>query len=105
MLTAHDLNDTSSRRIGHFLLLFRAASAPDPERDDWRSWQGLLASRQHGAGAGPGDAMTVVGEDGFGTLSSALIALPAPGRDRRPIWRFSAGRPDVAPFLPVAMGR
>ncbi|HXQ39649.1 MAG TPA: NRDE family protein [Candidatus Udaeobacter sp.] len=105
MLTAHDLNDTASRRIGHFLPLFRAVPAPDPERGDWHSWESLLASREHGAGAGPGDAMTIVSEDGFGTLSSALIALPVPGQDRRPIWLFSAGRPDVAPFLPVAIGR
>jgi len=106
MLTAHDLNDEAgSRRIGHFLPLFRAAPAPDPEHDDWRSWETLLASREHGSAAGPGDAMTIVGQNGFGTLSSALIALPVPGHDRRPIWRFAAGRPDIAPYLPVAIRR
>ena len=45
MLTAHDLNDAAgSRRIAHFLPLFRAAPAPDPAAGDWRAWQALLGS-------------------------------------------------------------
>ena len=80
MLTAHDLNDAAgSRRIGHFLPLFRAAAAPDPATGDWRAWQAQLGSRGFAAGAGPHDAMTIPGENGFATLSSALIALPGPG--------------------------
>ena len=104
MLTAHDLNDMAgSRRIGHFLPLFRAAPAPDQGHDDWRSWELLLASREHAPDGTPVDAMTIAGQSGFGTLSSALIALPAPGLERPLLWRFAAGRPDVMPFLPVAI--
>src|SRR6476660_5782207 len=56
MLTAHDLNDAAgSRRIGHFLPLFRAAPAPDPAAGDWQGLQALLGSRGFAAGAGPHD--------------------------------------------------
>jgi Transport and Golgi organisation 2 len=104
MITAHDRNDAAgSRRIRHFLPLFAAAPAPEPAADDWRAWQALLASRAFGAGGGPHDAMTILGENGFETLSSALIALPAAGLERPPIWRFAAGRPDRTPYLSVAM--
>ena len=45
MLTAHDLNDAAgSRRIAHFLPLFRAAPRPDPAAGDWRAWEALLGS-------------------------------------------------------------
>ncbi|MEA2778767.1 MAG: hypothetical protein QOK29_311 [Rhodospirillaceae bacterium] len=95
MVTAHDCNDgVNSRRIGHYLPLFEAAAPPDPGGDDWRAWESLMASVDFSAGGSVHDAMTIVGENGFETLSSALIALPAPGLERPPIWRFAAGRPD-----------
>jgi hypothetical protein len=60
-----------------------------------------------GAG-GPGEhtSMSFRMENGFGTSSSSLVALPSVanshGPDRkRPIWLFAAGPPESAPFLPV----
>jgi len=104
MLTAHDLNDTAgSRRIAHFLPRFRAAPAPDPASGDWQAWQTLLASRDFAPSGGPHDAMTIIGENGFGTLSSALIALPAPGAELEPVFLFAAGRPDQLPYQPVSL--
>jgi len=104
MLTAHDLNDEpGSRRIRYFLPRFRAAPAPRPEANDWQGWQALLSSRQFEPGGDRGDAMTIAGEDGFGTLSSTLLALPAPGRDAEPILLFAAGPPDRAPYEPVPL--
>jgi hypothetical protein len=39
--------------------------------------------------------MNIVSNTGFGTVSSSLIALPAPHfATRRPIWKFVGGRPD-----------
>lgn len=115
MITAHDMNDTrGSARIRHFLPRFRAAPPPDPDapdpdgdpeigKGDWRGWEALLSSRERSAGGGPYDAMTVDLDSGFGTVSSALIALPAPDPtgQRRPLWRFAAGVPGEAPFRPV----
>ena len=40
--------------------------------------------------------------NGFGTVSSSLIALPAySGFGTEPIWLHADGPPDRAPFLPV----
>jgi hypothetical protein len=78
---------------------------PDPDTGDWAAWEALLASRDHNPTAGPRGALCVVTETGFGTVSSSLIALPAPGRrDARPIWRFAAGRPGEEPFQAVDIG-
>jgi len=101
MLTAHDLNDRAgSPRVARYLDRFRAAPAPEPATDDWDVWAMLLGSRDFASDAGPGGAMTVVSDTGFGTSSAALVALPAPG-EGRPVLRFAAGRPDVTAFEPV----
>ena len=102
MLTACDLNDTASERIAHFLPLFEVAPAPDPDTGDWRAWETLLSSTERGAYADPRDAMRITTDDGFGTLSSALIALPAvESPSSRTVWLFSASPPGTVPFEPV----
>lgn len=104
MITARDRNDLASPRIRTYLPLFEAAEVPDPDADDWASWERLLASRGHEAGGKPTDAMAVVTESGFGTVSSSLIALPGSDADqRRPIWRFCPGLPGEKPFEPVPL--
>ncbi len=105
MITAYDRNDRASARIRDFLPRFEAAPVPDPERGDWRAWQGLLASRgTEGDEDGRESAMCIVTEIGFGTSSSSLIALPAPrGVGKHPIWLFAAGRPGEAPYSPVVL--
>ncbi len=105
MITAHDRDDArSSLRIRDYLPRFRAAAPPDPGAGDWREWQALMASRRPAEGGGPYDSMNIVTDTGFGTVSSSLIALPAARLRRRPVWLFAAGRPDAAPFVPVALG-
>ena len=104
MITSEDLNDSTSRRIAHYLPRFRNAPIPDPESADWSGWQALLASEERPPGTEPREAMNIVSETGFATLSSSLIALPAMHRDvRKPVWRFAAGGPGVAPWLPVTL--
>ena len=105
MITAHDLNDTAkSARIRTYLPRFAAAPAPDPETGDWRSWESLLSSSEAAAGAPITDAMAFATDGGFATVSSSLLALPALGRKRRPVWRFAAGRPDQHPYVDVKLG-
>ena len=108
MVTAYDLNDTSSPRTRRYLGRFRAAAEPDPVTGDWSAWTGILASREHDPDAGPGGAMCVVTDHGFETVSSSLIALPAGNGPRtqqggKPIWLFSFGRPGETAFDPVAL--
>ena len=103
MLTAHDLNDTgSSDRVRRYLSRFRAAPAPDPSNDDWTAWSMLMGSGDHEEGAGPSGAMSFMMESGFGTGSSSLVALPAPGQGR-PMFKFANGRPDRMPYAAVDM--
>ncbi|MAF95120.1 MAG: hypothetical protein CMM60_05130 [Rhodospirillaceae bacterium] len=111
MLTAHDLNDTTSARIRHFLPLFEAAPAPDPETGEWYHWQALMGSRgkertgekETGPESGPEGAMTLAAKTGFGTVSSSLLALPGPARTNgpgaiKPVWLFAPGPPDETPY-------
>jgi uncharacterized protein with NRDE domain len=104
MLTAGDMNDPTSERISAFKPRFEAAAVPDPDAGDWSAWQDLLAAGpQNGQ---PMTAMCFRTESGFGTSSSATIALPQIGGlqadpPQLPVWLFAAGPPDSAPYLPV----
>ena len=100
MLTAHDMNAPDSSRVARYLPLFRDAAAPDPEEGDWSTWQALMASRE--TDDDYFGAMNIVTDGGFGTLSSSLIALPAPGApDPRGKWLFANGRPGEAAYETV----
>jgi uncharacterized protein with NRDE domain len=111
MFTAHDMNDPSSARIRFHRPRFATAALPDPARSDWSSWEKLMASREHESEAGPHGALTIVTQEkdgkrvGYGTSSSSLLAIAAPGR--RPgigvAWRFAPGAPDVTPFQDVKL--
>src|SRR5262245_46531694 len=72
MITAHDRNDAAgSGRIRAYLPRFRAAAAPEPGMAGdagWAAWEALLASRDQ---ADPYDAMAIVTDSGFGTVSSS----------------------------------
>ena len=104
MVTAHDLNDPASPRMARYLPQFQTARPPDAGSGDWSSWQELLASVDFDEGAGPGGAMCVNGDGGFGTTSSSLIALPSPRMAAvKPVWLFAAGRPGPAAWLPVSL--
>jgi hypothetical protein len=106
MLTARDPNDQESPRIARNLPAFRAAAPPDPAADDpeggdWSAWREILAGTEAGSEA----AMTVERGD-FQTVSSSLLALPAPvetpgGTPPRPLWLFAPGRPDRHGYTPV----
>ncbi len=102
MVTAYDRNDSASPRMHMYLPLFEAAEVPDPDAGDWSAWEALLAARAHDPEAGPGGAMTVVTDTGFGTVSGSLVALPSLARwPEPPVWLFAAGRPGEAPYRPV----
>ena len=102
MITAHDLNDDASPRIRHYRPRFEAAPAPDPETGDWAAWQALVGDRREDPGAKENGSMTITTDTGFATVSSSLLALPAPGRmDVKPQWLFAPGRPDKTPYEPV----
>ena len=103
LLTAFELNDEQDARIRHFRPLFTSAAAPDPDGSDWTSWQTLLStSAPHGL-LDREAGLSFQLDNGFGTRSSALLALPAIERQGvPPVFLFAAGPPGQADYLPVA---
>lgn len=105
MLTAWDANDAnSSDRVRHYLPRFCEAPLPDPALGDWSSWEALLASTDHATGAGDTrGAMHLDERDGFGTVSSSLIALPNPAvlPGASAVWRFASAWPTRQPYRPI----
>lgn len=96
MVTAHDPDDLSSRRVARHLPRFAAAQPPDPTTGDWGTWRDILADASGPAGS----EINVPASGGFGTVSASLLALSGAGQ---PVWLFAGGRPDRAPFRPVAL--
>lgn len=99
MVTAHDPNDLASPRTARHLPRFRAAPPPDPDRDDWRAWEALLADSGFGA-SGIAEALNVPPVQGFGTVCASLAALGAGGAR---LWRFCPAPPGSMPFQPVSL--
>jgi uncharacterized protein with NRDE domain len=102
MITARDIDDPSSPRIRRYRDRF-AAATPDPERDDWHGWQTLLEDTEADPDLRPESAMCFTLPNGFGTMSSALIALAAPGMRPAAVWRSAgiAGQP--SPWAPISL--
>jgi len=101
MLTAGEIDDPSSPRIRRYRPLFRAADPPRPEAGDWSGWQLLLGTRKTDTGD-PRDALCIVTDGDYGTVSSSLLALPAEAT-RKPVWLHADGPPDRTPFAPVPL--
>ena len=95
MVTAGEPDDPASPRIARHLPRFEAAVAPDPD-GSWVEWQALLADRT----GPPAAAINVPPTDGFGTVCSALLAIPAAGQPRL---LFAPGPPDRAAYRPVPL--
>ncbi|MBI3445204.1 MAG: NRDE family protein [Magnetospirillum sp.] len=109
MLSALDLDDRTSPRIAAYLERFQALPPPcpdpvDPEGGAWGQWPVLMADTGGGGVEGEEDAaMCFTRASGFGTVSSSLIALPAPALGEvAPVWRFAAGRPDQTTYVAVS---
>ncbi len=103
MITARDINDTSSARIAAFLPLFQDAEPPDPEKETWGAWETLMAASRPEDPAAPRVSMAVGPIDGYGTVSGSLIALHKDMSQTRPLWRFCGGRPGTVPYELVAL--
>ena len=98
MIAAGDIDDLASRRLELALPAFRAWPTPEPDEDDWTGWETLLGSTRVPPNE-PATAAMRFRTDGYGTLSSALIALPARDEgDRRPIFRFAEWLPHATPW-------
>ena len=104
MLTSAEMNDTADPRIKAFLPRFRSAPLPDPAAGDWKAWQDLLATRVPEGVRDREAGLTFQLDTGFGTRSSALIALPSMQHSGiEPVFLFAGGPPDQAEYSPVLL--
>ncbi len=102
MITAFDLDDPACPRTAAHLRHWHDARPPDPEIGDWLAWETLLLDRRRPDGSDH-SAMFVETDRRYGTVSSALIALPAPSAaGREPVWRFAPGLPEPGLFAEIA---
>jgi uncharacterized protein with NRDE domain len=99
MIEAGELDDPASARIARFRPQFAFVAAPDPAGGDWAAWERLLADRT-ARGADPRDAMCIVTDGEYGTVSSALVALPRYPTEPA-VFRHAQGRPGEADFAAV----
>ncbi len=106
MVTAFDRDDPADPRIRGALPRFQQAELPDPQRGDWRAWQQALGCRRPADTEDARSALCFMTESGFGTSSSALIALPSRSKvgAAKALWLFAAGPPDQVPWHAVALG-
>ena len=104
MIAAGDVDDLGTRRLELAMPAFREWPAPEPDRNDWTAWQELLGSTRAPVGEEAAAAMRFR-TNGYGTISSALIALPARGEpDRRAHFRFARWQPQATPWQDVSLG-
>ncbi len=106
MITAFDRDDVADPRIRGGRPRFLAAAVPEPDLGDWAAWQEVLASREPNCSADAPSALCFSTPSGFGTMSSALIALPSRSvaSRRNVVWLFADGPPDQAEWRPVDLG-
>ena len=103
MIAAGDVDDLGTRRLALALPAFRAWPAPEPDRGDWAGWEALLGSTRAASGE-PATAAMRFRVGGYGTVSSALIALPAcDGAGRRARFRFAEWQPEPTPWREVSL--
>jgi hypothetical protein len=103
IVAAGEIDDLRTRRLELAAPNFRAAAPPDPDRDDWRDWEALLSDDESPAGEPPESALRFRLPHGYGTVSSALIALPEPNDGARtPRFRYAQWQPTQLPWAEVS---
>jgi len=104
MIASGEIDDLGTRRIELALPAFRAWPTPNPDSGDWSVWETLLGSTR----APPGEPATAAMRfrtDGYGTVSSALIALPTSEQPhRRAAFRCAGWLPQLTPWHDVLAG-
>jgi hypothetical protein len=102
LIDSGDLNHPNNRRVTLAVPRFLAAAPPDPDRDDWAEWQNLLSSAESPPGEPPEAALRFRTGHGYGTVSSALIALPEiDAGERKPRFRYAQWQPAPIPWEDV----
>lgn len=103
LIDSGELDRPNNRRVVLATPRFRDAQPPDPERDDWSEWQALLSNSESPPGEPPENALRFTMPHGYGTVSSALVALPQPNAgEQRPRFRYAQWQPTEQPWADVS---
>jgi hypothetical protein len=97
MLTPEGCDVAGAPRVRAYMDDLRAAPPPEPGTGDWEAWTALL--RREDAEE-PHHAMTVTTDDGFGTVASTLIGIPA-ARGAAPVMLVAPGPPTRVGYVPL----
>jgi hypothetical protein len=105
LIDSGELNRPNNRRVTLAAPRFRAAAPPDPDRADWADWERLLSSDEAPPQEPAESALRFRMPHGYGTVSSALIALPEPNAgERKPRFRYAQWQPTPIPWAAVPAG-
>ena len=104
-LDSHDINSTQSERYLYNNNRFKVLNDPNPDSLEWKEWINLLAEKSYPKGK-PLAAMNITNKykKNYGTLSSAIIALPSDqelNNNTKPLFLFSDISPDNNKFYNI----
>ena len=103
LIDSGELNRPNNRRVTLATPRFRTTAPPDPDRDGWAEWEALLSDDESPPDELPESALRFRTGHGYGTVSSALIALPQPNAgEQKPRFRYAQWQPTVIPWADVA---
>jgi hypothetical protein len=101
LIASGDLDDFSTPRLAFALIPFTGAPVPD-ETGSWGAWEALLSAEVPPDGGPAEAALRFRTGRGYGTVSSALIALPArPSPEMPAVFRYASWLPEPAPWRDV----
>ena len=101
-LDSHDINSTQSERYLYNNNKFKVLNDPNPDSLEWKEWINLLAEKSYPKDK-PFAAMNIINKN-YGTLSSAIIALPSDqelNNNTKPLFLFSDISPDNNKFYNI----
>ena len=104
-LDSYDINSTQSERYLYNNNRFKVLNDPNPDSLEWKEWINLLAEKSYPKGK-PLAAMNITNKykKNYGTLSSAIIALPSDqelNNNTKPLFLFSDISPDNNKFYNI----
>ena len=104
-LDSYDLNSNQSERYLYNNNRFKVLNDPNPDSLEWKEWINLLAEKSYPKDK-PFAAMNITNKykKNYGTLSSAIIALPSDqelNNNTKPLFLFSDVSPDNNKFYNI----
>ena len=99
IITNSDLNDYNDKKIKYYIDEFSKIPSPDPEQNNWLSWERLLAHKFKEKQAKAMGSICFNINNNFGTVSSSIISVKNKIEDNRSIiFRYTKGPPNISVY-------